>query len=195
VEVSTGIGAGIINNGVLFRGAKGTAGAIGHIPVDRDPDVPCICGRRGCLVAVASGPAIAAYLSARGVPAATVDDVVELALGGNLEAIAAVRRAGNDIGEVLTTCISFFNPATIAVGGRLATAGDHLVGGIREIVYQKATPFATEGLTIVRSLEPVRAALIGAGIMATEFALSEDNLRRLIAGAADSTSSLLAAGG
>lgn len=180
VEVSTGIGAGIINNGALLRGAKGAAGAIGHIPVPRDTDVPCICGRRGCLVAVASGPAIAASLSASGIEATDVDDVVELALSGNLEAIAAVRRAGNDIGEVLTTCISFFNPATIAIGGRLATAGNHLVAGIREVVYQKATPFATEGLTIVRSTEPVRAALIGAGLMATEFALSEDNLRRLI---------------
>lgn len=195
VEASTGIGAGIINDGVLFRGARGTAGAIGHIPVARDADVPCICGRRGCLVAVASGPAIAASLTARGVPATDVDDVVELALAGNLEAIAAVRRAGNDIGEVLTTCISFFNPATIAVGGRLATAGDHLVAGIREIVYQKATPFATEGLAIVRSLEPVRAALIGAGIMATEFALSEDNLRRLVTGSADGSSLLMTAEG
>ncbi|MDQ4213702.1 ROK family protein [Microbacterium capsulatum] len=180
VEASTGIGAGIINNGALLRGAKGAAGAIGHIPVPRDADVPCICGRRGCLVAVASGPAIAASLSDLGVTAAGVDDVVELALSGNLEAIAAVRRAGNDIGEILTTCISFFNPALIAVGGRLATAGNHLVAGIREVIYQKATPFATEGLSVVRSLEPVRAALIGAGIMATEFALSEDNLRRLV---------------
>lgn len=195
VEVSTGIGAGIINNGTLLRGARGTAGAIGHIPVERGADVPCICGRRGCLVAVASGPAIAASLSAGGVPASTVDDVVELVLDGNLDAIAAVRRAGNDIGEVLTTCISFFNPATIAIGGRLATAGDHLVAGIREIVYQKATPFATEGLTIVRSLEPVRAALIGAGIMATEFALSEDNLRRLVTGDVVDTTSPLAAQG
>ncbi len=194
VEASTGIGAGIINNGALLRGAKGAAGAIGHIPVPRDADAPCICGRRGCLVAVASGPAIAASLSARGVEATDVDDVVELALSGNLEAIAAVRRAGNDIGEVLTTCISFFNPATIAIGGRLATAGNHLVAGIREVVYQKATPFATEGLAIVRSLEPVRAALIGAGIMATEFALSEDNLRRLVSGD-DRTPALLAAQG
>jgi hypothetical protein len=46
-----------------------------------------------------------------------------------------------------------------------------LIAGIKEVVYQKAAPFATEGLTIVRSLEPLRAGLVGAGLMATEFAL------------------------
>jgi predicted NBD/HSP70 family sugar kinase len=181
VEASTGIGSGIISSGTLLRGAKGTAGAIGHIPIERGSEVQCVCGNKGCLVAMAAGPAIARSLRAAGVEAENVDEVVELARNGNLDAIGALRQAGNDIGEVLTICISFFNPAIIAVGGRLATAGDHLVAGIREVVYQKAPPFTTEGLTIVRSLEPVRAGLIGAGVMATEFAFERENLSRLLA--------------
>ncbi len=180
VEASTGIGAGIISMGTLLRGAKGTAGAIGHIRVGRGDGVQCICGNEGCLVAMASGPAIAGVLKAHQLEAENVDDVIELARNGDLLAIAAIRRAGNDIGEVLTTCISLFNPSLIAVGGRLVTAGDHLIAGIREVVYTRATPFATEGLSIVRSLEPVRAGLIGAGVMATEFALGQENLRRLM---------------
>jgi glucokinase len=132
-------------------------------------------------VALAAGPAIARSLNAAGYEAENVDDVVELARNGNLAAIGALRQAGNDIGEVLTTCISLFNPEVIAVGGRLVTAGDHLVAGIREVIYQKAPPFATEGLIVVRSLEPVRAGLIGAGLMATEFALERENLGRLLA--------------
>lgn len=181
VEASTGIGSGIISSGNLVRGAKGTAGAIGHIPIARGSEVQCICGNRGCLAAMAGGPAIARSLRAAGLAAENVDDVVELARNGNLVAINAIRQAGNDIGEVLTTCVSFFNPALIAVGGRLATAGDHLVAGIREVVFQKGSPFATEGLTIVRSLEPERAGLIGAGLMAIECALTRDSLSRLLA--------------
>lgn len=63
--------------------------------------------------------------------------VVELPGNGNLAAIGALRQAGNDIGEVITTCISLFNPRLIPVGGRLATASDHLVADIKEVVYQR----------------------------------------------------------
>lgn len=181
VEASTGIGAGIVSGGTLLRGAKGTAGAIGHIPLGRGADIQCICGKYGCLVALAGGPAIARFLQSAGYDAQNVDDVVALARRGNLEAIAAIRQAGNDIGEVLTHSVSLLNPQLIAVGGRLATAGDHLVAGIREVIYQKASAFATEGLTIVRSLEPERAGLIGAGLMAIEFALGRESLGRLLA--------------
>lgn len=96
--------------GTLLRGMKGTAGAIGHIPIQRGADVPCICGNKGCLVALAGGPAIAKSLTAAGYRAENVDGVVELARNGNLAAIGALRQAGNDIGEILTTCSVFSTP-------------------------------------------------------------------------------------
>ena len=58
VKVATGIGSGVISGGYLQRGAQGTAGDIGHVYVARGADVPCQCGNRGCLEALASGPAI-----------------------------------------------------------------------------------------------------------------------------------------
>ncbi|WP_307080186.1 ROK family protein [Arthrobacter pascens] len=48
------MGAGLIDRGTLLRGMKGTAGAIGHIPIPRGIDFPCICGNKGCLVALVS---------------------------------------------------------------------------------------------------------------------------------------------
>jgi predicted NBD/HSP70 family sugar kinase len=63
VESSTGIGAGLIDHGTLLRGMKGTAGAIGHIPIQRGVDFPCIGGNKGCLVALSGGPAIAKSLT------------------------------------------------------------------------------------------------------------------------------------
>lgn len=79
VDASTGIGAGLIGRGTLLRGMKGTAGAIGHILIPRGADVPCMCGNKGCLVALAGGPAITKSLTTAGFKAGNVDDVVELA--------------------------------------------------------------------------------------------------------------------
>ena len=66
VKVATGIGAGIISDGAIRRGAQGSAGDLGHIAVPGGLDLPCRCGNTGCLEAVASGPAIASALTALG---------------------------------------------------------------------------------------------------------------------------------
>src|SRR5918992_2938697 len=58
VKIGTGIGGGIIADGHLYRGIQGCAGDIGHICVDPEGPV-CSCGNRGCLEAMAAGPAIA----------------------------------------------------------------------------------------------------------------------------------------
>ncbi len=59
VKIGTGIGAGIISEGRLHRGAQGSAGDVGHIQVVDDPSVICRCGNIGCLEALAGGAALA----------------------------------------------------------------------------------------------------------------------------------------
>jgi len=172
VKVATGIGAGIVSDGRLLRGAQGIAGDIGHVRVARGSDVPCQCGNRGCLEALASGPAIARALTALGVPARSGADVIELVKAGNLEAIQAVRQAGRDIGEVLTASVSLLNPSVISIGGAMARVGEHLIAGVREVVYTRSTPLATEHLTIAPAATAGRAAVIGASMLAVEHALS-----------------------
>jgi len=176
VKVATGIGAGLISDGHLQRGAQGVAGDIGHVGVARGGDIPCTCGNRGCLEALASGPAIARALRAQGVAAHTGTDVVDLVKRGNIEAIQAVRQAGRDIGEVLTTCVSLMNPSVIAIGGSMARVGEHLIAGIREVVYTRSTPLATEHLAIVQSATAEKAGVLGASMLAVEYALSRDAL-------------------
>lgn len=176
VKVSTGIGTGIISDGRLQRGAQGIAGDIGHVQVARGADVPCQCGNRGCLEALASGPAIARVLSEQGIEARTGDDVVDLVKRGNIDAIQAVRQAGRDIGEVLTTCVSLMNPSIIAIGGSMARVGEHLIAGVREVVYTRSTPLATEYLSIVQSIAAEKAAVLGASMLAVEHALSPEVL-------------------
>ena len=181
VKVATGIGSGVISSGLLQRGAQGTAGDIGHVYVARGADVPCACGNRGCLEALASGPALARALAATGLTASSSQDVVELVKRGNIDAIQAVRQAGRDIGEVLTTCVSLINPSAIVLGGALAQAGEHLIAGVREVVYTRSMPLATEHLQITQSKLGPDAGVLGASMLAIHHALAPESIEAMVA--------------
>lgn len=176
VKIATGIGSGIISGGTLQRGAHGSAGDIGHVRIRRGDGVACSCGNYGCLEALASGPAIVRQLRESGTLVENFEQVLELARHGNLEAIQAIRQAGRDIGEVLSICVSLINPSVIVLGGSVTRAGEHLVAGVREVVYQSSTPFATEDLVIVQSRAGADAALLGASMLAIHHALSPEVL-------------------
>ncbi|GEA84189.1 sugar kinase [Cellulomonas gelida] len=181
VKVATGIGAGIISDGALRRGAQGAAGDLGHVAVPGGQDRPCRCGNTGCLEAVASGPAIAGELRARGLDATTSADVVALVRAGDLTASHAVRDAGRSIGGVLAACVSLLNPSVIVVGGQVAEAGEHLIAGIREVVYRRSLPLATQHLRIVATRTGAEAGVLGASAMAAEHVLSAAAIDTLIA--------------
>jgi predicted NBD/HSP70 family sugar kinase len=184
IKVGTGIGCGIISRGEIHRGAQGAAGDIGHIPVPGFDDVVCRCGNVGCLEAIAGGKAMAQRLNREGIPAATSSDVVELLRGGNRTAIRMVRESGRLIGNVLAGTVNFFNPSVIVVGGDIARAEEHLFAGIREVVYQRSLPLATQHLQLAPSQLMERAAVIGAAITVVEHTLSplaiDATLARLI---------------
>ena len=174
IKVATGIGAGIVSGGVLQRGAQGTAGDLGHVRVPGADDVLCRCGNSGCLEAVAAGPALAAAVRAQGESAENGGDVVELVRAGSRPAMAVVRQAGRDIGEVVATMVNLINPSVVVIGGQVAGAGEHLLAGIRESVYQRSLPLATEHLRIVTSRAGGEAAVLGASALAIEHVLSPE---------------------
>ncbi len=172
VKVATGIGAGIISSGQLQRGANGTAGDLGHVRVPRGDEVLCRCGNYGCLEALASGPAVARSLTLNGVAAETGGDVLRRAEEGNLQAIHALRQAGRDLGDVLATVVNLLNPSVIVLGGSLGQAGEHLMAGVREVVYRRSLPLATTHLRIGLSMAGDQAAILGASQMVTQHVLS-----------------------
>ena len=185
IKVATGIGAGIVSGGRLHRGAQGAAGDLGHVAAPNGGDAPCSCGNRGCLEAVASGPAVLRTLAASGIAAPDLLALVDLAKQGDLEVAATVREAGREIGRVLATCVSLLNPSVIVVGGVMSTAAEHLLAGIREIVYGRSLPLATGGLQIVASRTGGHAGVIGAATMVTQYVLSADQVEgRLAVGSA-----------
>jgi predicted NBD/HSP70 family sugar kinase len=179
LKVATGIGSGVISGGMLQRGAAGVAGDVGHIAVSRGAGIYCRCGKSGCLEAIAGTPAIAAQLRENGLEAITGHDVVSLVRSGDMAAIQAVRQAGRDIGEMLNMCVSFINPALIVVGGSLSHSGEHLIAGIRETVYARSTPLATQHLNITQSETGPEAGVIGASILAVEHALAPHRVNDL----------------
>ena len=184
VKVATGIGAGVISGGMLQRGAQGVAGDLGHVRVSRDNGTVCHCGNTGCLEALASGPALAHAL---GTATPSSQDVVDLVRSGNLDAIQAVRQAGRDLGEVLTACISLINPSVIVVGGAMAQAGEHLIAGVREVVYARSMPLATQHLQITQSSVGANAAVLGASLLAIHHVLSPESVEAMVVDLADAT--------
>jgi glucokinase len=185
IKVATGIGSGIISSGQLQRGADGTAGDLGHVRVARGADVVCRCGNVGCLEALASGGAVARFLAAQGLEAQASADVVGLAANGNLAAIQALRQAGRDIGEVLATCVNLLNPSVIVLGGSMAAAGDHIMAGVREVVYHRSPPLATTNLRIVLSRAGERAAVMGASQLVSQHVLSPAGVEAALAATAN----------
>ncbi|MCX5263378.1 ROK family protein [Streptomyces sp. NBC_00199] len=164
VKVSTGIGAGVVVDGAIFRGVDGGAGDIGHIRVGAD--ALCRCGSHGCLAAVASGGAVARRLAEAGVPAASGSDVRDLLAAGHPEAAALAREAGRRVGDVLATVVTLLNPGVLMIAGDLA--GTAFLTGVRELLYQRALPRSTARLDVVTSRLGERAGLVGAGALVVE---------------------------
>ncbi len=182
VKVGTGIGCGIVAGGRILRGAQGAAGDLGHIQITSDPSVVCRCGNIGCMEAVAGGGALAASLRAQGVQAADGRDVVAHVRAGRPEAVRVVREAGRVLGSVLATSVNLFNPGVIVIGGDLSRAEEHLLAGVREVVYQRSLPLATRSLRIVRSRLDDRAGIVGASVMVIDHVLDPRTIDAALSG-------------
>jgi glucokinase len=180
VAVGTGIGGAITVDGRLFGGARGFAGAIGHIGWSRSGP-RCSCGRRGCIEAEASGPAIARAFdsclrrtAARGFTEAgrsALPDVV-LALGSPDEAartcaLDVTAKAGSRLGRVLGGLANALDPDVIIVGGGAAAAlGDPFLAAIRSGVAEAVLDQIKAG--VVPSRLGSSASVVGAGLLALD---------------------------
>ncbi|WEH40179.1 ROK family transcriptional regulator [Streptomyces sp. NBC_01218] len=183
VKASTGIGAGMVVGGEMYRGIDGGAGDIGHIRLHDRPDALCMCGSYGCLAAVASGRAIAEQLTAAGVPTASGSDVRRHLAAGQPDAVRLARAAGQRVGEVLVTVVTLLNPGVLMLGGDLASTP--FLTGVRELLYQRALPRTTAHLQVVTTTLGDRAALAGAAVMVVERLYDPDRADARLAASAN----------
>ncbi|WP_328431437.1 ROK family protein [Streptomyces sp. NBC_00453] len=178
VKVSTGIGAGVVVDGSIYRGIDGGAGDIGHIRVGTE--TLCRCGAYGCLAAVASGGAVARRLAEAGLPTASGSDVRDLLAAGHPEAVGLAREAGRLVGDVLATVVTLLNPGVLMIAGDLA--GTPFLTGVRELLYQRALPRSTAHLDVVTARLGERAGLVGAGALVVEYLYAPERVEeRLLA--------------
>ena len=176
IKAGTGIGSGIILNGALYRGARGASGDIGHIQFEEASAPLCRCGKFGCVEARAAGWAIARDLRANGIDAHNARDVIALLEQREPDAIRRVREAGRVLGEVAADVVSVLNPTTIVVGGTLSRAGDHLLAGVKEMIYRRSLPLALDGLGVFRARSDDRAGVLGAAHLIIDSALAPEAL-------------------
>jgi len=195
VKIGTGIGAGIISNGKIHRGSDGCAGDIGHICVDKEGPL-CACGNKGCLEAMAAGPAIAsrALEAARSGTSSILsqmreanggvirpEDVNAACREGDQAALDIIRDSGQMIGDVLASLVNFFNPSHIFVGGGITNFGNHLLVAIRRAVLHRSLPLATTHLSIKFSRVGSHAGVMGSISLALDYLFTiEDHLHPVI---------------
>lgn len=179
VKLGSRIGCGVVTEGRLHRGHGGAAGEISHTPVDGVSYIACSCGMPNCLESVASGGALVARLAAVGYDVHTPGDVVELGRTGDAVVIEALREAGVRIGAVLASCVNFFNPGDVVLGGTMS-ASTPLVTAIRAELFQRCLPIAADHLDVRAAHEPDKAAIRGATVLILEAALSPARMDRLV---------------
>jgi predicted NBD/HSP70 family sugar kinase len=171
IKAGTGVGAAVVSDGRLHRGARGVAGDISHLRVPAGGDKACSCGNFGCLETIAAGAALVEAVRADGVDLRNTADLVRLAGDGNPTVTTNLRFAGRQLGEVLATVVNFFNPQAVILGGALAGC-DLFVAAARGVLYERCLPLTTQELEIGESIAGADAGLLGIGRLVIDQGLS-----------------------
>lgn len=184
LKVATGVGAGIMIGGEIYRGATGVAGEIGHVAID--PSGPeCVCGNRGCLATFVgtrqlvdrAGALLARYSDS--ILAGTELDIraiEDAAVSDDPLALQVVNEAAVRLGTVVAGVLNLLNPGSVIIGGSLARAGDRLVKPLRDAV-ATGTLVASAAATDIRTSElGERATALGAATHVLVAALANPRL-------------------
>jgi glucokinase len=162
ITVGTGIGAGIILNGEVYRGADGSHPEIGHHIVE--PSGPlCTCGAYGCWESLASGPALEQWYTEHNLDEVrSGKDICDLARSGNAGAQSAVNRMAKYLGLGISNVVSMFMPEVIALSGGVMQNSDLFLDRIRAVVLKNSRLVPAARCEIVVSSLGSDAGLIGA---------------------------------
>jgi predicted NBD/HSP70 family sugar kinase len=161
IKVASGVGAGLVISGQIYRGPGGTAGEIGHITLDESGPV-CRCGNRGCLETFVGSRHVLNLLASSHGSDLTLSRVVQLAQRGDLGCRRVLADVGRQIGTGVANLCNLLNPRRVILGGDLAEAGDLVLDPIRESVARYAIPSAARQLTVVPGTLGGRAEVLGA---------------------------------
>jgi predicted NBD/HSP70 family sugar kinase len=175
VKVGRRIGAGIVSEGRLFRGAQGATGLIGALPVhlgDRSGTLDAMAGsdmilREGRLAAETGRSAFLSDQLRRG-GEITAIDVAQAAQMGDAACVEILTTSGRLIGQVVATLTNTLNPEVIILSGAIVQTSDIILAAVREAVYGASHPLVTRDLRIIRSQMGSSAGLVGAARVGAE---------------------------
>ncbi|MEA4983774.1 MAG: ROK family transcriptional regulator [Paludibacter sp.] len=175
VNVSWGLGLGIITDGKLYYGKSGFSGEFGHTSVF-DNEIICHCGKKGCLETQASGSYIyrrfmekiaegnTSVLDKKIKKGETIiqEDILDAALKDDMLAIELIEEVGNTLGKHIAGLINLFNPELVVIGGAIAVAGDYLLLPIKSAVKKYSLNLVNNDTLIKQSKLGDEAGVIGA---------------------------------
>ncbi len=180
--IGTGIGGGLVINGQLHLGIGGTGGELGHTTIDYNGPL-CGCGNKGCLEALASGPAIAA-MGMKAVAQGLTTRLADMCEGDlnriTPKLIAQTAEAGDEIAKDIFEQAGFYlgiaaanisvalGPRRIIIGGGVARAGDLLLNPIRRTLRERVTVMPVEQVEVVQSQLGNHAGVIGVACWAAK---------------------------
>lgn len=167
VTVGTGIGAGIVVDDRVLRGAWGGAGELGHLALARG-ETTCRCGIPGCVEPEASGSGLALHARDAGWEPAEARTVFSRAAEGDPRARALVSALADRLGATIGAAVNLINPEVVVVGGGIAQGGEALMAPLRAAVARYALASHREGLRVVPAALGERAGVTGAGLLAWE---------------------------
>lgn len=179
VNLSWGIGIGIIIDGKIYAGKSGFAGEFGHVNAFNN-EVLCHCGKKGCLETEASGFAFHKILLDRIKKGETsilsekvnrneeisLDDIIEATLHEDMLCIEIVEEIGEKLGKQIAGLINIFNPELVIIGGTLSLTGDYITQPIKTAVRKYSLNLVSKDSKIKTSKLKDKAGVIGSCMMA-----------------------------
>ncbi|MRX72627.1 ROK family glucokinase [Bacillus lacus] len=187
VTLGTGVGGGIISNGIIVHGVNGAGGEIGHITAVAQGGAQCNCGKTGCIETIASATGIVRIalekLQGDDTPSAlrtifeearavTAKDVFAAAEAGDSLALSVVDEVTDYLGMVLGNLASALNPEKIVLGGGVSKAGDLLVHKVQLKMKKYAFPRAGAAVEIAIATLGNDAGVIGGAWLAKQNLIS-----------------------
>jgi glucokinase len=176
LTISTGIGGGAVVDGELYRGAAGNGGEFGHLTVERGGRA-CLCGRRGCLEAYASGTSIGAradesiaagHLATSLTAPTTAAAVSAAAEAGDPLATHVWNETLDLLGQAVTDFVNIFEPEVVVLGGGVTRSGARLLDPVRTVVRETAMRPAAAAVRVELAALGDAVCVVGAGELALD---------------------------
>lgn len=174
INVSWGLGMGLVNNGKLYYGKSGFSGEVGHFPI-LDNNIMCRCGKVGCLETAVSGKALSIMIAKKleeGKKSSLLpiykekknisfDDIIRAISHEDTLTISCIEEMGNILGRVMAGLINIFNPGLVMIGGQLNAAGDYLLLPVKSAAHKYSMTKVLNDTKFIMSTLGRKAAAVG----------------------------------